>query len=306
LGDPEASLKRTRPLPARRRAPAGRPRRPRGLPLPKPRIDRAAPPRVEIVSVGRELLRGRVADGNAPFLAEALSRRGALVHRITVVDDTTRSIGAAVLEALDRGSRLVVTTGGLGPGSDDRTLEAVAEALTRPLTPHPGAKRLVEDAYRRLRDQGRVKLEGMNAAREKMCSVPVGGEPVPNAAGAAPGLLLRLPGGTAVLALPGVPEEMRAMLDGALEQVRDLFAHGFVAQREVETPTLDESALRPLLDRLAEEYPAVWIKSHAPGFGRDDARVLVTLEASAPSRHEAELAVEGALRRLLALAGGGR
>jgi nicotinamide-nucleotide amidase len=290
----------------RRRHDTVRPGAVRGRPLPKPRLDRTAPPRAEIVSIGRELLRGRVPDDNAPRLAEVLSGKGALIHRITIVDDTTRSIAAAITEALDRGSRLIVTTGGLGPGADDRTLEAIAAALQRPLSLHPGAKRMVESAYRRLCSTGRVATEGLNAAREKMCSIPVGGEPVENPLGPAPGVLVRLPGATAVLALPGAPGEAQAVLEAALPGMRELFLHGFIAQREVETPIEDESVLRPMLDRLVEEHPGLWIKSLAPGFGRGDARITVTLEATASTRHAAELAVEGALRRLLALAGGGR
>jgi molybdenum cofactor synthesis domain-containing protein len=276
-----------------------------GRPLPKPRLDRSAPLRVEIVSIGRELLRGRVPDGNAPKVAEHLTGLGAVVHRITVVDDSRHAVAAALTESLARGSRFVVTTGGLGPGADDRTLEAISEALSRPLTEHPGARRLVEATYRRLRQDGLVSLQGMNAAREKMCVVPVGGEPIANPIGPAPGILIRLPGGVAVLALPGVPEEAQAVLREALSLVRDLFAPGFTAQREVESPTKDESALRPLLDRLTEEFPGVAIKSRGPSFARDSG-VVVTLEATGPSRREAESTVESALRRLLALAGAGQ
>ena len=118
----------------------------RGEPPPKTHLDRSTPLHVEIVSIGRELLRGRIADDNAPKLAEKLSRRGALVHRITVVDDSSRAIASALNEALARGAHLIVTSGGLGPGSDDRTLDAIASALTRPLTMHAEARRMVETA----------------------------------------------------------------------------------------------------------------------------------------------------------------
>ena len=257
------------------------------------------------MSIGRELLRGGVPDGNAPKLAEHLTRLGAVVHRITVVDDSCQTVAATLTEALARGSRLVVTTGGLGPGADDRTLEALSEASSRPLADHAGARRLVESTYRRLRQDGLVSLQGMNAAREKMCLVPVGGEPIANPIGPAPGILIRLPGGVAVLALPGVPEEALAVLREALLLVRDLFAPGFTAEREVETPTKDESALRPLLDRLTEEFPGVVVKSRVPGFARDSG-VVVTLEATGHSRRAAESTVESALRRLLTLVGAGR
>lgn len=278
----------------------------RGQPPPKTHLDRSTPLRVEILSIGRELLRGRIADHNAPKLAEKLSRRGALIHRITVVDDTGRDIVSALSEALTRGAHLIVTSGGLGPGSDDRTLDAIASALTRPLTMHAGARRMVETAYRRLHEKRLVSMEGLNASREKMCSIPVGAEPIPNPVGAAPGVLIRLSGGGTVLALPGLPEEAQAVFDEAVTRLRDLFAHRHLARREVETPTRDESVLGPLLDRLGEEFPAVAVQSQAPGFGRTDARITVTLEASGPTRGEAELMVEGALRRLIELAGGKR
>jgi molybdopterin-biosynthesis enzyme MoeA-like protein len=221
------------------------------------------------------------------------------------VGDDHRSIVGAVTESLGRNIHLLVTTGGLGPTADDRTLLAVAEALKRPVAIHPHAREMVESAYGRLRAKGLVAKGGLNAAREKMCTLPIGGEPVPNPIGTAPGVLVRLPGGAAVLCLPGVPEETRAVFDEALGVLKDLVPRAFTAQREVEAPTSDESALRPLLDRLAEEFPDVRIKSHAPGFGQKDVRIRVTLEACAPSRAAAESAVEGALRRLLALAGGG-
>ena len=269
-------------------------------------MDRSAPLRAEILSIGRELLRGRLPDGNAPKLADELTRRGAVVHRITIVDDSPRAIATALTESLERGSHVVVTTGGLGPGADDRTLEAVAEATTRPLTDHAETRRLVEAAYKRLHARGLVSLEGLNAAREKMCSIPLGSEPVPNPIGVSPGILIRFPGRAALLVLPGVPEEAQAVLEEALSQVSNLFTPGSIARREVETPIKDESALRPVLDRMTEEFPGVFIKAHVPGFGRKDAAIVVTLETTAENRSDAEAAVEDALRRLLALAGSGR
>ena len=259
---------------------------------------------MEIVSIGRELLRGRIPDANAPWLAEFFSQRGALVHRITTVDDTDRAITGSVTEALSRGSHLVVTTGGLGPATDDRTAGAVADALRLPLALHPGARDLVEAAYRRLEQRKMVVRGGMNAAREKMATLPVGAEAVPNPGGTAPGILVRVPGGGGVLCLPGVPEEMKTTFEEALPLLRELAPRGAVARREVEAPTADESALLPLLDRLTAEFPSIWVKSHAPGLEHRDARILVTLEASAPTKNEAESVVEGALRRLIGLASG--
>lgn len=274
-------------------------------PAPKVKPSPLMPPLVEIVSIGREILKGQCVDTNAHEIASYLSQRGARVRRITTVDDSVRAIASAITESLGRGARLVVTTGGLGPTADDRTLSAVADALRLPLAIHAHAKEMVEGAYGRLHQQGLVPKGGLNLAREKMCAVPVGSEPIANLVGTAPGVIVRLPGGAAVLSLPGVPAEMRSVLETAVPRLRELAQRGAVARRDVETPTTDESSLRSLLDHLAEEFPAVWVKSHAPGFEEKGAHVRVTLEAEAPTRKEAESLVEDALRRLLSLAASG-
>ncbi len=292
----------------RQKPPARRPRRPARRrtviePAPKVRHERGRPVHAEIVAVGRELLRGRTAETNASYVAAYLSGRGAVVHRITVVDDNERAIASVVKDAFGRGAHLVITTGGLGPTLDDRTLEGVAQAVGHPLSAHPRARVMVEAAYARLHERKLVSSAGSNVAREKMCAIPVGSEPVENPRGVAPGMLLRLAGGAAVLALPGVPDEMRAVLEAALSRLKDLLPRSAVVSREIEAPTSDESALRPILDRVADEHPRVSVKSLAPGFGPQGAPVIVTLEAAAPTQKEAESLVDGALRRLLSLAG---
>jgi molybdopterin-biosynthesis enzyme MoeA-like protein len=260
---------------------------------------------VEVVLVGREILRGRVQDQNARAIASFFSLRGARIRRITVVDDDARAVAQAVSDALERGTRLVVTAGGLGPMADDRTLAGVSDALRVPLALHHGAREMVEAAFRRLRARGRIAAGGLDAARETMCALPIGAEAIENAEGTAPGSLARLPGGAMVLSLPGVASECEAVLAAAQPMLRDLAPRGHVARREIETATSDESSLRGILDRLAREMPQVWIQSHAPGFDLTDSRVRITLEASAAERNQAESLVEEALRRLTVLAAAG-
>jgi len=284
----------------RRKAPLrDRPRRP---PAVKVVVDRQGPLHAEIVVVGRELLRGQLRDGNSAWIAGELTRRGALVHRITIVDDLERSISNAIVECRERGVYLIVTTGGLGPAQDDRTLAGVSEALRLPLAASAPARDMVEASYRTLKGARGVGSTSWNAIREKMCQLPVGAEPVPNPAGIAPGMLLRLTGGAAILSVPGRPEETKAVFDGALPRLRDLFPRRASAEREIEAPTSDESAIRPMLDRLSEEFPGVWVKSHPPAARRRDP-IRVTLQSFAATQKEADSLVEGALRRLLALSG---
>jgi molybdopterin-biosynthesis enzyme MoeA-like protein len=107
-----------------------------------------------------------------------------------------------------------------------------------------------------------------------------------------------------VLALPGKPDEVRAVLEEALPELGFLAALRAVARREVESPTADESSLRPLLDKLHGEFPSVWIDTHPSGSRRRGSRIAITLEASGATAEEAEEAVDSALKRLLALAAG--
>lgn len=274
---------------------------------PAPRVihERSGPVHTEIISVGREILRGQLADTNARFLAGRISRRGKLVHRITAVDDNDRAIKTAIVEALSRGAQVVITTGGLGPTSDDVTLGGVADALGVPLAIDTHAREMVESAFRRLKADGVIDKEGLTRSREKMCAIPVGSEPVPNRVGISPGVISRLPGGAVVVCLPGVPQEMQAVWEEVVPLLKEMKSDLKIARREAEAPTVDESVLQPWLDVLHAEFPNIWIKSHSPGFGRKDRGIRVTFEAHATSEREAELAVDGALRRLLSLAGVG-
>jgi molybdenum cofactor synthesis domain-containing protein len=278
---------------------------PSGKPAPKVRPTRTGPLHVELISVGRELLRGQVPDKNARTIAEFITRRGGLVHRMTIVDDNIRPITEALQEALGRNPHLVITSGGLGPAIDDLTLSGVAAALRQPLTMHHEARSMVEEAYQRLLKEKKVSTAALNQSREKMCRIPVGSMPVRNELGIAPGVICDLPGGAAVICLPGLPDEMLLVLKSALQQLQDLTTKVYTAKRELESPSPDESSLSALIERLANEFPGLWISSRTLRTGKRGLNVLVTMEAMAPSLEEANAVVSGAQRRLLTLAGEG-
>lgn len=89
--------------------------------------------RIELITIGDELLLGFTVDTNAAFLARELASIGVEIVRRTTVGDTAPDITAAVSEALER-TGAVLTTGGLGPTSDDLTRPAIAALFGRPLT----------------------------------------------------------------------------------------------------------------------------------------------------------------------------
>jgi molybdenum cofactor synthesis domain-containing protein len=254
-------------------------------------------PVVELVAVGRELLTGRTVDTNSAWLAAQLADRGARVARIVVVDDDPAAIAAEVRSALGRGAALVVTTGGLGPTFDDRTLEGLAGGLGRPLGEHPEALAFVTRRYADLAAAGAVGDAALTPPRRKMATLPAGAVAIENPVGTAPGVLV-LDGNVAVLSLPGIPAEMRAVFAEALPRLEDrLGGGGHVVEREVASGSGDESVITVASDRVMREIPGVWLKSLPTGFEPDcDLRVRIT--ARGRDAAEAETRARAAATRL--------
>jgi molybdenum cofactor synthesis domain-containing protein len=257
----------------------------------------AAPPIAELLAVGRELLTGRTVDTNSAWLAGRLTARGASVSRIVVVDDDPDEIAAALRSARQRGARLVITTGGLGPTFDDRTLLGVAAALEQPLVEHEAALAMVTRRYAELAARHVVADTIVTPARRKMAFLPAGAEPLDNPVGTAPGVLCT-GDGFVVLSLPGVPSEMRGLFDVALPRLGEVLAGGReVAETELDSGSSDESAIAATVERVMAKVPGVWIKSLPQGFETDrNLRIRVT--AFADDRSAAERRLAEAVRLL--------
>jgi molybdenum cofactor synthesis domain-containing protein len=244
----------------------------------------------EIVAVGRELLSGHTADTNSAWIAARLAALGAQVTRIVVVDDDPAAIAREVRGARERAAALVITTGGLGPTFDDRTLVGVAAALGRPLVEHPGALALVARRYAELAAAGAVADAALTPPRRKMACLPAGAEPIDNPVGTAPGALVR-DGDLVLLALPGVPAEMRAVLESALPALSASGGRRHLAEREVASGSGDESVITRAAEEVMAAVPGVHVKSlpttFAPGC---DLRVRLTAVGADPAEAEARLA----------------
>lgn len=246
----------------------------------------------EIIAIGNEILRGDVLDTNSHWLCGRLGARGAAVGRITVLPDVEETIADALRGALGRGPRLVVTTGGLGPTEDDRTLAAVARALGRDLRRDETAHGWVRETYRRLAAQGYVDAPDMTPARAKMARLPAGAEPLHNGVGTAPGVVVR-EGAVTIACLPGVPEELKGIFEGPLRaHLVELFGEAITLTWRAAVSSGDESELAPILQQVAGRHPDVYLKSRARGFG-PERRFLVTLSA----RGEGEGAARERLQR---------
>jgi nicotinamide-nucleotide amidase len=165
-------------------------------------------PAAAILLTGNELLRGVISDANGAHLAASLEQHGFSVRRTLVVGDGVPDIERGLRELIGEAD-LVVSSGGLGPTHDDRTVEALANVAGVALV----LDEAVLERIDRWTDQVAVRYgldrAGFDAGNRKQAHVPVGAT-VLGMAGTAPGLILPVDG-SVVVVLPGVPSELRRL-----------------------------------------------------------------------------------------------
>ena len=216
----------------------------------------------EIISVGYELLDGRVVNTNASWLAGQISSLGGRVSRITVVGDDVAEISSAIREAVRRGADWIITSGGLGPTYDDVTLQGVARAVGRKLVLNKRALEMIRRRYEELAREGVVESPELTPPRMKMAMLPRGAKPLENNVGTAPGALLKA-GRCWIVCLPGVPSELQDIFLNRVKPILEkkvkkiAIADGWIYVRGV-----PESNLAPRLDELRKAAPSLYIKSH--------------------------------------------
>jgi nicotinamide-nucleotide amidase len=240
--------------------------------------------RIEVVTIGDELLLGYTIDTNAAHLARELAGLGVEIVRRTTCGDSAESIASAVREALDR-SGGVITTGGLGPTSDDLTKPSVAALFGRRMV-------LDEEHLEWMRDRWarRWPERPMPEANRQQAMLPEGARKLRNNHGSAPGIWLEDERGRWVAMLPGVPREMRGMLaDTLLPLVRERLGE---VERVVRSRTLRSIG-------VAESLVADRIASIAGGVGDvelaylpnvDGVDLRLTVRDAAPADADARLA----------------
>ncbi len=223
---------------------------------------------VEIVTIGDELLLGFTIDTNAAYLARTLAEIGIeIVHRTTVGDDEDR-IAAAVRDGIER-TGAVITTGGLGPTSDDRTRPAIAKLFGRELVRDDG---IVEQIRQRFWRMSSAKMPETNIVQ---AMVPTGAHVLENRHGTAPSLMLEDEKGRWVIMLPGVPREMRGLTnDTIIPLLRERVGAAPIAivSRTVRTTGIGESALAERLGDLAKGMDGLPL-AFLPGWEGADLRL---------------------------------
>lgn len=222
--------------------------------------------RIEIVTIGNEVLSGRTFDTNFVFLARALEEASVVVAWHTTIGDSVEAIGEALKLALTRADG-VIMTGGLGPTPDDLTRKAVATTLSRPL-------QLEESVLRHIRDRGKRAGRKFPPSVETMALVPRGSEVWPNMVGAAPGILIDYRKKPVIL-LPGPPQELEALAtEHAIPWLRAR-SGAIVESFTLRTFGLFESQLHEKIGTLGDSWPGASL-AYLPSWFGVDLRVTVS------------------------------
>jgi len=205
--------------------------------------------RCDVVAVGTELLLGQINDTNSAWIGEQLAANGIASLLQVKVGDNVGRITATLRERLAEADAVVVT-GGLGPTHDDLTRDAIAAVMGVDLHFDGDVAAVIRELFA---SRGRRMPE--NNLRQAM--VPEGATVIPQTRGTAPGLICPI-GERVVYAVPGVPHEMRDMLERAV--LPDLHARagesGVIASRRLKTWGESESGLNERLDDVIARLDA--------------------------------------------------
>jgi nicotinamide-nucleotide amidase len=239
--------------------------------------------RVELITIGDELLLGFTIDTNAAHISRVLAASGIEIVRRTTVGDEADKIAQAVREALDR-TGAVITTGGLGPTSDDLTKPAIARIFGRTM-------KLDEAIAAKLEERWRTRFPNsvFPSTNRTQAEIPEGARILVNRHGTAPGIWLEDDKGRWVAMMPGVPREMRGMVaEELLPAIRARMkgVESVVLSGTLRTTGIAESAIAELLGPNFLGDPQSELGSlplaYLPGVAGVDLRV--TAKGLAPAR----------------------
>ncbi len=163
--------------------------------------------KVELINIGDELLIGQTVNTNASWLGSFFAEKGVRIYKTTVITDESEDILNQLDAAINR-SDVVILTGGLGPTKDDITKKCLSEFFNSPMVMNE-AMLEKNKAYFSRSNRPMLQVNIDQALVPECCTVLI------NNNGTAPGMMFKH-GGTLIFSLPGVPYEMKALIEDAV------------------------------------------------------------------------------------------
>lgn len=215
----------------------------------------------EIITIGDEILIGQIVDTNSAFIAKQLNKIGVSVYQITSVQDDKAHILKSLKEA-EENANIIIITGGLGPTKDDITKKTIAEyfddSMIRNEAVTANIKRIWSDFINKIPTQ--VNLD--------QALVPSKAQVLMNLHGSAPGMWLEKEG-KVFISLPGVPYEMKGLIDDAvIPKLRQQFKFPYIQHETLLTYGLGESALAERIEVWEDQLPSFIKLAYLPSLGR--------------------------------------
>lgn len=215
--------------------------------------------RAEIVTIGDELLYGQTLDTNAHWMSAELDKAGIKVCRRTTIGDIEAEILQAFQEAEVR-AHIVLITGGLGPTSDDLTKPCLARYFNCDLRIHAEA---LEDVTAFFKQRGRELTE----INRQQAALPVCCQKITNAVGTAPGMWFER-NGKVFMSMPGVPHEMRKMMQQeVIPRLLKKFEVPVIQHQIIRTAGIGESFLAEKIAAWENSLPPHIKLAYLPGEG---------------------------------------
>lgn len=211
-------------------------------------------PDIEILSIGTELVLGRIQDTNSYWMAGQIAHLGGRLRRVTIIHDDLDTIIETINGSVRRGSGIIIASGGLGPTPDDLTVEAMAKLIgVGTAIDEPTLSDFIRRRNLKSRDE-------VSPGMIKMATVPQGAEVNQNSVGWAPCISLKKDGST-IFTLPGPPKEMEWLFSNYVAPfISSSYQTKSAALRVV--VNMSESEVSPLLQEVMQRYPKTYLKAY--------------------------------------------
>ena len=242
--------------------------------------------KVNLITIGDEILIGQIIDTNSAWMATQLNLIGAEIEEIISISDDLATIKDTIARGFGQADVLLMT-GGLGPTKDDVTKKAIAKYFGVGLVFDPPSYERIQKLFERW---GRSTTE----AHRQQCYMPANAELLINKMGTAPGMLFKQ-GDKLLISMPGVPYEMQYLMEHhVLPQLKKLNTNISIAHRTILTVGEGESRIAARIEHIENSLPENIKLAYLPGLGR----VRLRLSGSGTNAAELNTTLEEQVERI--------
>jgi nicotinamide-nucleotide amidase len=215
--------------------------------------------RAQIITIGDEILIGQITDTNSVFLSQKMNEAGIHVTKKVAVGDVESEIIGAIVEAFKE-SDIVLVTGGLGPTKDDITKATLCNYFGASL-------RFDDTTYKNVEALFKARGREVTELNRRQAEVPDNCKVISNVVGTAPGMWFEKDG-TVLVSMPGVPQEMKAMMESIIPLLKEKFETPFIYHKNILTQGIGESMLAELIEDWENKLPPEIKLAYLPSIGQ--------------------------------------